>query len=673
MAAEPEQTSLPTIEILEKSTAENAQRLHATKLPVPSREVPISIEALDPNLIEQSGYLQLSDLLDIATSAISIASDGGIVNEVMLRGFSDSTFYRNGLNDSLGQLTSRTLVNIERVEILKGPNAALQGPGEPGGSINYVTKRPQSEPLLEASAEFGYFDAMVLNVDATGPIGRSDNWQYRLVASREQGDTFRDFINNDRWFVAPSLAWQPTLSIDVLASVEFVRNERLLDTGVIALKGLPSLPSDRFLGEPASGPAEIEGLTVQLSSSIRLPPAWEIGIDMQAQSTRVDGTAVEPAGFDGRKLLREVQNRNEKNDAWVVQIEAAGPLTIWNMRHDVLIGIEGTALNEDVTLLSSDSDLAPFAIDPLSPVYGQPFPQLAPERQSAEQRRQISAYVQDLWTISDRWRLLFGGRFDYIDQSGSDRTVRTRFDNATGRFSPRVSLVHIAEGGLTWYASYSESIDPNEGLKPDGGALIPTLGEAIEAGIRWESSDRRFSFDTAVFGIRQTNVTVDAPGNPGFEIQTGEQRNLGVDVELNVNLPTSLVLRARYNFLDTKITKDPFIPNGTRGLNAPRHQGGLLATYTASLRRPQDLKLGLAVNYVGERQASLEPGELDLRLEDYVRADAFVQWEYSRHLEFQMRFENLTDESFIQGSQSDALRLTPGAPFAVRGEIQITF
>ena len=236
-----------------------------------------------------------------------------------------------------------------------------------------------------------------------------------------------------------------------------------------------------------------------------------------------------------------------------------------------------------------------------------------------------------------------------------------------------MSLVHIADRGLTWYASYSESIDPNEGLKPDGKELSPTLGKAIEAGIRWESSDRRFSFDTAVFGIRQTDVTVDAPGNPGFEIQTGEQRNLGLDVELNMNLPSSMALRARYNFLDTEITNDPFIPDGTRALNAPRHQGGLLTTYTASLRRPQDLKLGLAVNYVGGRQASLNPDELALRLDDYVRADAFVQWEYSQHLEFQMRFENLADESFIQGSQSDALRLTPGAPFAVRGEIQITF
>lgn len=58
----------------------------------------------------------------------------------------------------------------------------------------------------------------------------------------------------------------------------------------------------------------------------------------------------------------------------------------------------------------------------------------------------------------------------------------------------------------------------------------------------------------------------------------------------------------------------------------------------------------LAVNYVGGRQASLNPDELVPRLGDYVRADAFVQWEYSRHLEFQMRFENLADEFFIQGS-----------------------
>ena len=182
-----------------------------------------------------------------------------------------------------------------------------------------------------------------------------------------------------------------------------------------------------------------------------------------------------------------------------------------------------------------------------------------------------------------------------------------------------------------------------------------------------------FAFDTAAFGIRETNATVDAPGKPGFEIQTGRQENIGIDVEIRFNPFKSLSLQARYNFLDTEISNDPVIPNGTSALNAPTHQGGIFATYSTSIRSPDDLWFGIAVNYVGNRQASLGPGELGLQLDNYVRTDAFVGWHYSKHLGFQMRFENLTDESFIQGSQSDALRLNPGAPFEVRGEITIRF
>ena len=493
-ADEQHKPRMPTIEITDNAASEESERLTATKLPVPSSEIPISAESLDAALIDRSGYAQLSDLLNIATSAIPLAAEGGIFNEVMLRGFRDTPFYRNGLNDSLGQLAPRSLINIERIEVLKGPNAALLGPGEPGGSINYITKRPKSEASLTASAEFGHFDSMVLGFDATGPIYPGSNFLYRIVTSREQGDTFRDFVKNDRWFVAPSLAWKPYTGTDLVFSFEFIRDQQLLDSGVVALNGRPSLPRDRYLGEPGADAAEVEGLTAQISATHRLSKSWEIGLEMQGQSTRIDGTAVEPTEFDGMNLLRQAQNRNEEIDAWVVQLEAHGPIGVWRKRHDILFGIEATALNEDVTRLSSDSNVEPFAINPFAPVYGQPFPTLNPERQSAEQRRQISAYAQDLWTINERWRLLLGARYDYIDQSGSDRARPSRFDNATGRFSPRVSLVHVTPFGLTWYASYSQSIDPNEGLRPDGGGVGTDLGQS--------------SRNRPALGIRRSHVCI---------------------------------------------------------------------------------------------------------------------------------------------------------------------
>ena len=93
---------------------------------------------------------------------------------------------------------------------------------------------------------------MVLGFDATGPLYSGSNFLYRIITSREQGDTFRDFVKNDRWFVAPSIAWKPDTGTDLVFSFEFVRDQQLLDSGVVALNGRPSLPRDRYLGEPGA-------------------------------------------------------------------------------------------------------------------------------------------------------------------------------------------------------------------------------------------------------------------------------------------------------------------------------------------------------------------------------------------------------------------------------------
>lgn len=669
-AARGAEAGVPVISVTDRLPGDTVS---AARLPVPPNEIPISVEWLRRDHIELTGYRDLAELLDVATSALTVTSEGGIFSDVILRGFGNTPFYRNGLNDSLGQLAPRALVNIERVEVLKGPNAALFGPGEPGGAINFVTKRPETRRAAELAGEFGRFDGQSFSADATGPFTPDGDAQYRLVASRDQGDTFRDFVRDDRWFVAPSLAYQPAPGVDLVAAVEYVRDRRLLDTGVAALAGGRRLPRPRFLGEPSSGSAELDGLTGSLALSADLGKSWELGADAYFQSTRVDGRAAEPVDFDGVVLRREAQRRNEQTDALVLQAEVSGPRLLAARRHDLLFGVEATALNEDVTRQNSDADNEPFAIDPFAPVYGQAFPALEPARQSAEQRRQLSVYAQDLWSLGDRWRMLFGGRYDYIDQSGSDRTTMTRFENARGRFSPRISLVHVHPRGLTWYASYSESLDPNEGLRPDGSALSPTLGKSVESGLRWTSADERIAFDLAGFGIRQTGVTVDAPGNPGFEIQTGRQENLGVDVALRfVPLP-ELSVQARYNYLDSSITNDPSLPDGTAALNAPRHQGGLFAVYSGTLSRTGDFAAGVALNLVGERQASLEPSELALRLGGFLRLDAFVRYEPARWLELRLRLQNLTDTRYVAGSQSDALRLTPGAPFDVRGELRLRF
>ncbi len=99
----------------------------------------------------------------------------------------------------------------------------------------------------------------------------------------------------------------------------------------------------------------------------------------------------------------------------------------------------------------------------------------------------------------------------------------------------------------------------------------------------------------------------------------------------------------------------------------------VLALAKGSWLKPQDLSFAVSMNYLRERQGSLEPDELSLRLPGYVRTDVFVGWRYSERLRFDFRVENVADERYIRGSQSDALHLMPGIPRTFRGELSLSF
>jgi iron complex outermembrane recepter protein len=663
---------LPTVFIIEQLTPPRRQ-LESIKLPLDARQSPLSVETVERRFIDNSGYQDLASLLNFGTSALASAADGGRFGDVTVRGFGNTPLFRNGLNDALIGSLPRSTFNIERIEILKGPDAALFGPGDAGGAINIVTKQPQTERAFTAAGEFGYFSATTFNVDATGAVPHHSSFSYRLIAAREQGDTYRDFVKNDHWFVAPALAWQPNATFDIVTSIDLARDLRLHDSGVVAGPDLASLPRSRFLGEPAVGATELFALTSQTTATLALSQAWVVEFQLQGQRTSVVGEGVEPSELDAGTLVRELTASDDSGHAWVAQVELAGPALLWNQRHDLVLGLEATTLEADESLLVSDTDADPFAIDPLAPVYGHALPALLPELLSHESRKQFSAYIQDLWQLDSRWRVLAALRFDHFRQRGFERQSAQRFDSTHSRPSPRLSIVRTSDFGLIWYASYSQSIDPNEGLQPDGQALAPTLGKSLESGLRYTSPAGHYTLDGALFGIRQSDVTVTAPGASGFEIQTARQTSSGLDIELNVRPAAGLEVALRYHFLDTAITDDPSIPDGTAALNAPRHQGAITAVYQFPQGHLTDLVVGLATRYVGRRQASLALSEIDLRLDDYLRIDVFTRWRHTRNLTTQLRLENITGANYIQGSDSDALHLQPGAPFALYGEMQLSY
>ena len=667
-------TDIPTVTVRDHAAASHRQQLDYLKLPLNQRASPLAVEIIHGSLLDSGAYKDLGALLDIASSALTVAAEGGSATDVSLRGFGDTPLFRNGLNASLIGAPPTGAFNIERIEILKGPDAALFGPGEAGGAINIVTKQPSRTAAQRFVVEYGSPGSQSFSLDTTGSAPVSDAVRYRLIAAREQGDTFRDFIEQDRWFVAPMLAWQIAPSLDVVTSIELTTDHRLHDTGVVLAPGLAPLPPSRFLGEAAIGPADSAGLTSQTTATLALARQWTMELQLQGQYGSYDGMGVEPDGFDDKGRLERVLTASDNSgQAWVAQLEVAGPTRLWGQSHDLVFGLEATRLQETTNLFVSNVDDSPFALNAGAPRYGQALPALLPERLSTERRRQLSVYGQDLWTLAEHWQVLGAVRIDRIRQRGFDETSGQGFASGETAVSPRVSLVYSSAIGLTWYGTYSHALEPNEGLQPNRQALSPTTTNALESGLRYTPDSGRFTLDGALFGIRQRNVTVAAPGAPGFELQNAAQRSVGADLELRVLPLHGFTLTVQYHWLDTALGGDPLLPKGLAALNAPRHQAGILAFYEPPAPRYGPLVLGMAARYVGQRNASLDVEELHLRLADYTRIDLFARWQATQRVTAQLRIENVLDDAYIRGSDGDARHLAPGAPLAVHGELRFSF
>lgn len=483
------------------------------------------------------------------------------------------------------------------------------------------------------------------------PSARVD---YRLIARREESDSFRDFAKRDRLFVNPMLAWRANPDLRFDAAFEYVSDERLLDTGVTAITGGLPLSQHRFLGEPSRGPANAEGYTFQLSTQYQMSRKWELDLTLNGQKTLLKGKAVETKALlfnAGQVVLNRSETlRDEQSRVLIAQAEVSGVEVHWDIPHHLLFGFSATGVNEGNVFLSSDPDVDPFAINPFAPSYGRAAPIPILERDSGEQTRQLSVYAQDLLRLGEKWRVMLGLRFDHIDQSGSDGATLSRFDRRSDEVSPRIGIVFKPPHEWSWFASYSGSVDPNAGLRPDGSGLAPTTSQAVETGVKWQAANYPISIDASVFAIQQTNVTTDAPGNPGFEVQNSEQESIGVDFELRSEPASWLSLTTRYTFVDAQILNNAAVGNGTTPLNVAKHQIRGLGLVRGRILKPNDLSIGLSMNYLSDRQGSLEPGELSIKLPGYFRGDVFIMWRLSEQLGLELGIENFTDDEYIQGS-----------------------
>ena len=139
---------------------------------VPLESLPQQVQVISGDLINQLGKNEFQGALDMAGGVARQNSFGGLWDSFAIRGFAGdenlpSGYLINGFSGGRGYSGNRDTSNIETIEVLKGPGSALYGRGEPGGTINVVTKKPQFEKEGYINASIGNYSTRRVEADYT--------------------------------------------------------------------------------------------------------------------------------------------------------------------------------------------------------------------------------------------------------------------------------------------------------------------------------------------------------------------------------------------------------------------------------------------------------------------------------------------------------------------------
>lgn len=638
----------------------------ATKTDTPLRDIPQSIQVVPRQVIQEQQVTRIGDAVRNVSGVTVLQGYGGSTDNYTIRGLAASSNLRNGFRDD-GFLTFTDPANIERVEVLKGPASVLYGQFEPGGVVNYVTKKPLSNPYYAGELQIGSYSFYRPSIDLSGPLTPDKSLLYRLNLAYENAGSFRDFVNSEVFVAAPVLTYKIGEATSLTLEYEYVNIDRTFDRGFPAEREIFNLPISRFLGEPSDSyrlTGNKPSLTVEhrFSPTLRLRSAFTAQIfDAERSNAQARNFRLQP---DRRTLRRRYTVSEEKAEDYGLQTDLIGNFNTGSVKHEVLVGFELSRNSADGVLRRTEFT----PIDIFNPVYGSPIPtNLNTVFDSDRRSDNLGIYLQDQIALLPNLKLLVGGRFDFVDFKSEDRLADTTTSRNYNVFSPRVGLVYQPIQPISLYASFSRSFKPNIAAVTSSGELLePEKGTQYEVGVKGELLGGRLSATLAAYNITKTNVATTDPNDLDFSIAAGEIKSRGVELDIVGRIAPGWNVIASYAYNNAFVSEDNTLPEGSRLVNAPQHSASLWTTYEIQSGGLKGLGFGGGLFFVGDREAEL-PNSISLP--SFVRGDATVFYRRDNY-RAALNFKNLFGTRYYE---SQGTLVYPAAPFTVVGSLSVEF
>jgi vitamin B12 transporter len=586
----------------------------ATRLETPVREVASSMTVITGQEIEQEGKTEVLEVLrdEPALDVVRTGGPGGVTS-IFIRGAdSDQTLVLiDGIevNDPIFNrafdFANLAADNIERIEVLRGPQSTIYGSEAMGGVINIITRRGGGKPRLTLSGEAGSFDTYRLASSLSGGYGPLDyslgaSWldtKGISAASEKDGNKERDGHQNAT--LSARLGIKPAEALRLDLTARYTDSEKDIDNF-----GGPG-------GDDPNHVFETRQLLVRAGAGLTLLEGlWEQQLGLSLTDYDSDERNDPDPDHPGESLRSSFDSTLLKAD--------------W--QHNLYLHETNT-----LTLgLEADEERGESSVASQSP-FGPYTSEFAEET-----ARTKSAYAEDQIKLWDRLFSTVGVRLDDHDQFGSKVTYRV------------TAAYIVKETGTKLKATYGtgfkaptlfQLFDPTNG-NPD---LAPEASTGFDAGVEQVLWEDRLAFGATYFANDFEDliefVLLDPVAFTGTFRNVSKAESRGVEVFASLSPTERLAFRADYTYMDTEDKT-----TGEQLLRRARNKFKLTANYAFSDRG----NLNLGVSYTGQREDldfSVFPSER-VKLKGYTLVDLAASYGITKNLEVFGRVENLLDQDY---------------------------
>lgn len=659
------------------------------------QDTPASITVIPRALIDDRQIRTLSELARTDAAMGDSYAAVGYYQNISIRGYplDLATGYRlNGLTITGEQKVA--LEDKQQVEVLSGLAGLDAGVMEPGGVVNYVSKRPADvrTMTLGTDSHGSRYGALDVGTWLTPSFGVRANLAW------EDTHSYVQHANGRRNFYALAADWRISPRATLELDGDYQTSAQRSVSGYQLLGGtvIPAHPDPtRMLGdEPWQLPVGIESANSSARFRYAFDDDWNLGLVAgHSRSVIQDNVAFAYGCFyqaacagqlttgayfapDGGYDIYDYRSPDDTRVSNEARATLQGHVDTGTVSQDLTLGASAFRRTIDRRVeVYEYVGSANIADD--NPPYFPP----SPEQPGASARRltswQHSLFAMDRLHFGANWQVIVGSRLLRLHERDYDATGAPVRDTRMSRALPQAALLWQPAAPLTMYASYVEGLSlglaaPYWASNPDA-ILGPRLSHQLETGVKYALSDR-FNLDAALYHIRQPYQYAQPDQSAaGYTfVQHGEEVHTGIELGAHGQLTDQLRLDASANLIRAEAvnTSTPAY-DGHQVANVPHLRATAYLDYTL----PGWPQLGLLG---GWRYASPNVATPDgrVRVPAYSVFDAGLR--YAAHwrghaLTWRLSIDNLFDHAYWRdtGSSGGDSYLFPGAPRLARLSVTI--